>query len=111
MKRMLKNLFKRKNVYERKRIHSFIEVGDVIEIEELGENKICKVEDFQVIPNSPQCRPIDCVIHVKLSQDHGTYVSSSEYTSNNFKYIRHISHNKDKENEKAIFRKIFKKSS
>jgi len=97
MKNLLKKLFgkKEENVWDKKRIKSFIEVGDTIEIEECGRNKIVKVEDFQVIPNSPQCRPIDCVIHVKFSQDHGSFKSGSEYTSNNFKYIRHIEHNKN----------------
>ena len=73
-----------------KQIRSVVAVGDVIEVEQYGEKHIYKVEKFDVRLNNPYTRPIDFVIHVKLSYNHG--ISSIECTSDKFKYIRHISH-------------------
>jgi uncharacterized protein YodC (DUF2158 family) len=74
---------------ENKLIKSFIAVGDVIEVEHCGELTTYKVEKFEVIPNSLY-GPTEFVIHVKFSYNNG--VSSIECTSDNFKYVRHISH-------------------
>lgn len=73
-----------------KLIKSVVAVGDVIEVDVFGENGIYKVEQFEVILNNPHARPIDFVIQVKLSYNDG--ISGIECTSDNFKYIRHISH-------------------
>lgn len=73
-----------------KLIKSVVAVGDVIEVEHCGKNEIYKVEQFEVILNNPNGRPIDWVIHCKFSYNNG--ISSIECTSENFKYIRHISH-------------------
>jgi hypothetical protein len=72
-------------------ISSVVAVGDVIEVEaEWGERYIYKVENFEVILNNNNIRPIDFVIHVIYSYNNG--ISSIECTSDNFKYVRHISH-------------------
>lgn len=78
----------------KKSIKSVVAVGDVIEVEYCGQRDIYKVEKFEVILNNPHIRPIDFVIIVKLSYNKG--ISSIECTSDNFKYIKHISHVKDK---------------
>jgi hypothetical protein len=72
-----------------KTIKSFVAVGDVIEVLHYGEKEIYKVEQFEVIMNN-LCAPTEFVIHVKFSYNEG--VSSIECTSDNFKYVRHISH-------------------
>jgi len=70
-------------------ITSFVTVGDVIEVEHNGELRIYKVEKFEVISNST-CVPTEFVIHVKFSYNNG--ISSTECTSDKFKYVRHISY-------------------
>lgn len=91
IKQLLKRLFCKAHVgASGKLINSVVAVGDVIEVEWNGKRKIYKVEKFEVILNSPHVRPIDWVIHVKLSHNNG--ISSIECTSDNFKYVRHVSH-------------------
>ena len=72
-----------------KLIKSFIAVGDVIEVEEYGELQIYKVEKFEVIMNGLY-PPTEFVIQVQFSYNDG--ISNIECTSDNFKYVRHISH-------------------
>lgn len=91
LKLALKRLFCKSDINSSgKLIKSIVAVGDVIEVEHHGENQIYKVEKFEVILNNPHTRPVDFVIHVKFSYNNG--ISSIECTSDNFKYIRHISH-------------------
>ena len=91
LKLALKRLFFKTDVSSSgKLIKSVVAVGDVIEVEHYGEKEIYKVEQFEIILNNPYTRPIDFVIHVKFSYNNG--ISSIECTSDNFKYIRHISH-------------------
>lgn len=74
-----------------KLIKSFVKVGDVIEVEYQGTNKIYEVERFQVCTNMFDNRgehPTEFIIHVKFRDNLG----SIECTSDRFKYIRHISH-------------------
>lgn len=71
-------------------IKSFVAVGDVIEVEEYGENRIYTVDQFEVIPNGVGARATEFVIQVKFSYNHGE--SSVQCTSDKFKYIRHISY-------------------
>jgi hypothetical protein len=71
-----------------KLIKSFIAVGDVIEVEEYGELQVYKVEKFEVIMNGYP--PTEFVILVQFSYNDG--ISTIECTSDNFKYVRHISH-------------------
>lgn len=78
--------------YITKTIKSFVSVGDVIEVEHHGKNVIYRVDQFEVIPNSPELRPIDFVILVTFSSSHGGSITC---TSNNFKYIRHMNIDKD----------------
>jgi hypothetical protein len=72
-----------------KLIKSFVAVGDVIEVLHYGKKEIYKVEKFEVIMNSLYA-PTEFVIHVKFSYNDG--ISSIECTSDNFQYVRHISH-------------------
>ena len=71
-----------------KQIKSVVGVGDVIEAEYLGSKQIFKIEKIEVALNNNNIRPIDWVIVMKVSYDNGTI----ECTSDNFKYIRHITH-------------------
>ena len=88
IKRLFNNQKTAINTHD-KMIKSFIAVGDVIEVLHYGESQIYKVEKFEVIMNSLYA-PTEFVIHVKFSYNNG--ISSIECTSDNFKYIRHISH-------------------
>lgn len=79
----------RREAYERK-IKSFIAINDIIEIEYYKQKEIVIVENIEVLPNSPVSKPTDLVIKVKLKRLCTN--SSIEFTSDNFKYIRHINH-------------------
>ena len=84
----MRRLFWFRNKKE-KSIKSFVAVGDVIEVLHCGNLCVYKVEKFEVIMDGNYI-PTDFVIHVKFSYNDG--ISSIECTSDNFKYVRHISH-------------------
>jgi len=90
LKLALKRLFCKTDVSSSgKMIKSFVAVGDVIEVLHYGQKEIYKVEKFEVIMNNLYA-PTEFVIRVKFSYNDG--VSSIECTSDNFQYVRHISH-------------------
>lgn len=64
---------------------SFLQPGDIVELE-FDIRRIVKIESIRIVPNSID-RPTDIVIVMKISFNQG----GIECTSNNFKYIRHVS--------------------
>jgi len=89
---LIKKLFSKNNLNNDKFIKSFVAVGDVIEVEEAnGFRYIYKVEQFEVVMNNLY-PPTDFVILTTFSYNNG--ISSTQCTSDNYKYVRHISHAK-----------------
>jgi hypothetical protein len=79
------------------RFSSFLQVGDIVELQyvspydsdqHIGEPKIYTVENIRILPNSHGERPTEFVIVFKLSYNEGK--SSTECTSDRFKYIKHL---------------------
>lgn len=88
----VRNLIKRLFISSQdKTIKSVVTVGDIIEVAYGGFvhlREIVKVEEFEVVLNSDHERPIEWVIKVKFTSLDGK--SSTECTSDKFKYIRHV---------------------
>lgn len=100
--KLLKQLLGNNKSTDNRMIKSFVVVGDVIEVLEYGQNKIYRVENFEVVPNSMGL-PTEFVILVKFGYGDNSYVTC---TSDKFEYVRHISHY-EPSSEKQIYDKFF----